>query len=129
MATKKKSDETTVERIGLDNLRPARGSHRDRKRVGRGPGSGTGKTSGKGHKGSKARAGHGGPGGGKPHFEGGQMPLTRRLPKRGFTNEFRVEHQVVTLEARSEEHTSELQSQSNLVCRLLLEKKKKKKKK
>jgi large subunit ribosomal protein L15 len=86
-------------RIGLDNLRPARGSHRDRKRVGRGPGSGTGKTSGKGHKGSKARTGHGGPGGGKPHFEGGQMPLARRLPKRGFTNEFRVEHQVVTLGA------------------------------
>lgn len=86
-------------RIGLDNLSPARGSHRDRKRVGRGPGSGTGKTSGKGHKGSKARTGHGGPGGGKPHFEGGQMPLTRRLPKRGFTNEFRVEHQVVTLDA------------------------------
>jgi large subunit ribosomal protein L15 len=86
-------------RIGLDNLSPARGSHRDRKRVGRGPGSGTGKTSGKGHKGSKARAGHGGPGGGKPHFEGGQMPITRRLPKRGFTNEFRVEHQVITLDA------------------------------
>ena len=84
-------------RIGLENLRPARGSHRDRKRVGRGPGSGTGKTAGKGHKGSKARTGHGGPGGGKPHFEGGQMPLTRRLPKRGFTNEFRVEHQVVKL--------------------------------
>jgi large subunit ribosomal protein L15 len=86
-------------RIGLENLKPARGSHRDRKRVGRGPGSGTGKTSGKGHKGSKARTGHGGPGGGKPHFEGGQMPITRRLPKRGFTNEFHVEHQVVTLDA------------------------------
>jgi large subunit ribosomal protein L15 len=86
-------------RIGLENLKPARGSHRDRKRVGRGPGSGTGKTSGKGHKGSKARTGHGGPGGGKPHFEGGQMPITRRLPKRGFTNEFHIEHQVVTLDA------------------------------
>jgi large subunit ribosomal protein L15 len=86
-------------RIGLDNLSPARGSHRNRKRLGRGPGSGTGKTAGKGHKGSKARTGHGGPGGGKPHFEGGQMPITRRLPKRGFTNEFRVEHQVVTLGA------------------------------
>ncbi len=83
------------EQIGLHNLRPALGSHRDRKRIGRGPGSGTGKTSGKGHKGSKARAGHHGPGGGKPHFEGGQMPLTRRLPKRGFTNIFRVESQVV----------------------------------
>jgi large subunit ribosomal protein L15 len=85
------------EKIGLHNLAPARGSHRDRKRLGRGPGSGTGKTSGKGHKGSKARAGHGGPGGGKPGFEGGQMPLTRRIPKRGFTNTFRIESQVVRL--------------------------------
>ena len=85
------------EKIGLHNLAPAPGSHRNRKRLGRGPGSGTGKTSGKGHKGIKARAGHHGPGGGKPQFEGGQMPLTRRLPKRGFTNSFRVESQVVTL--------------------------------
>jgi large subunit ribosomal protein L15 len=85
-------------RIGLNNLMQPPGSHRDRKRLGRGPGSGTGKTSGKGHKGSKARTGHGGPGGGKPHFEGGQMPLTRRLPKRGFTPPFRVESQVVALE-------------------------------
>ena len=88
----------TTEKIGLHNLAPAPGSHRDRKRIGRGPGSGKGKTSGKGHKGIKARAGHHGPGGGKPHFEGGQMPLTRRVPKRGFTNPFRVEHQVVKLE-------------------------------
>ena len=88
----------TTEKIGLHNLVPAPGSHRDRKRIGRGPGSGKGKTSGKGHKGIKARAGHHGPGGGKPHFEGGQMPLTRRVPKRGFTNPFRVEHQVVKLE-------------------------------
>ena len=71
---------------------------RNRKRLGRGPGSGTGKTSGKGTKGIKARAGHHGPGGGKPHFEGGQMPLTRRLPKRGFTNPFREESQVVRLD-------------------------------
>jgi large subunit ribosomal protein L15 len=85
------------EKLGLHNLAPARGSHRDRKRLGRGPGSGTGKTSGKGHKGSKARTGHGGPGGGKPGFEGGQMPLTRRIPKRGFTNPFRQEPQVVRL--------------------------------
>src|SRR5438046_8641362 len=68
------------ERIGLHNLSAAPGSHRERKRLGRGPGSGTGKTSGKGHKGIKARAGHHGPGGGKPQFEGGQMPITRRLP-------------------------------------------------
>jgi large subunit ribosomal protein L15 len=104
MATKKKaapraaSEDKAVERIGLNNLMNPPGSHRNRKRLGRGPGSGTGKTSGKGHKGSKARTGHGGPGGGKPHFEGGQMPLTRRLPKRGFTPPFRVESQVVALE-------------------------------
>ncbi|GAC1656761.1 MAG: 50S ribosomal protein L15 [Gemmatimonadaceae bacterium] len=87
----------TIEKIGLHNLMPAPGSHRNRKRLGRGPGSGTGKTSGKGHKGIKARSGHHGPGGGKPQFEGGQMPMTRRLPKRGFTNPFRVENQMVTL--------------------------------
>jgi large subunit ribosomal protein L15 len=87
-----------VEKVGLHNLTPAAGSHRNRKRLGRGPGSGTGKTSGKGHKGIKARSGHHGPGGGKPHFEGGQMPLTRRIPKRGFTNIFRIENQVVSLD-------------------------------
>ncbi len=86
-----------MEKLGLHNLMPAPGSHRGRRRVGRGPGSGLGKTSGKGHKGSMARSGHGGPGGGKPHFEGGQMPLTRRIPKRGFTNPFREESQVVRL--------------------------------
>jgi len=86
------------EKIGLHNLSAAPGSHRDRKRLGRGPGSGKGKTSGKGHKGIKARAGHHGPGGGKPHFEGGQMPITRRLPKRGFTNPFREDNQVVRLD-------------------------------
>src|SRR5687768_3822140 len=85
------------QKIGLHNLAPAPGSHRERKRIGRGPGSGKGKTSGKGHKGIKARAGHHGPGGGKPHFEGGQMPLSRRLPKRGFTSPFRVENQLVRL--------------------------------
>ena len=92
------SDAPRTEKIGLHNLTAAPGSHRNRKRLGRGPGSGTGKTSGKGHKGSMARSGHGGPGGGKPGFEGGQMPLTRRLPKRGFTNPFRVEYQVVGLD-------------------------------
>ncbi len=87
-----------TEKLGLHNLSPAPGSNRDRKRLGRGPGSGTGKTSGKGHKGIKARSGHHGPGGGKPQFEGGQMPLTRRLPKRGFTNPFRQEANVVRLD-------------------------------
>jgi large subunit ribosomal protein L15 len=64
----------------LEDLRPASGSTRERKRIGRGPGSGSGKTSGKGHKGLNARSG----GGVRPGFEGGQMPLYRRLPKRGF---------------------------------------------
>ena len=93
MATKTKKKAAAKsgapEHIGLHNLVPAPGSHRNRKRLGRGPGSGTGKTAGMGTKGQMARTGHGGPGGGKPHFEGGQMPLTRRLPKRGFTNPFR----------------------------------------
>lgn len=103
MATNDKSAAPAAERekIGLHNLSPAPGSHRDRKRLGRGPGSGKGKTSGKGHKGSKARAGHSGHGGGKPGFEGGQMPLTRRIPKRGFTNPFRVAHQEVRLDQLS----------------------------
>ena len=95
-----KNVETTekVEKIGLHNLVAAPGSHRNRKRIGRGPGSGKGKTSGKGHKGIKARSGHHGPGGGKPAFEGGQMPITRRLPKRGFTNPFREEAEVIRLD-------------------------------
>ena len=68
--------------MDLSNLKPAPGSTKNRKRIGRGPGSGTGKTSGKGHKGQNDRSG----GGVKPGFEGGQMPLQRRLPKRGFTS-------------------------------------------
>ncbi len=67
--------------MDLSNLKPAIGSTKNRKRLGRGPGSGNGKTAGKGHKGQKARSG----GGIAPGFEGGQMPLQRRLPKRGFT--------------------------------------------
>jgi large subunit ribosomal protein L15 len=106
---------------GIHNLRRPEGSHRDRKRLGRGPGSGTGKTSGFGHKGSKARAGHHGPGGGKPAYEGGQMPLHRRLPKRGFTNINRVEYQVVNLfqlEALEDtEITPELLFEKRLVTR------------
>jgi large subunit ribosomal protein L15 len=80
-------------RLTLSSLSPAPGSTQSRKRVGRGPGSGLGKTSGKGHKGHKARTG----GSTNPGFEGGQMPMYRRLPKRGFTNPFRVESQVVNL--------------------------------
>jgi len=77
----------------LEDLKPAPGSTKKRKRIGRGPGSGHGKTSGKGHKGHKARTG----GATNPGFEGGQMPLYRRLPKRGFTNPFKVTAQVVNL--------------------------------
>jgi large subunit ribosomal protein L15 len=77
----------------LDDLRPAAGSNKKRKRVGRGDGSGHGKTSGRGHKGQGARSG----GNTKPGFEGGQMPLQRRLPKRGFHNPFRLEMSVVNL--------------------------------
>ena len=83
----------TTRVVTLSSLSPAVGSTQARKRVGRGPGSGLGKTSGKGHKGHKARTG----GGTNPGFEGGQMPMYRRLPKRGFTNPFRVEAQVVNL--------------------------------
>jgi large subunit ribosomal protein L15 len=77
----------------LHDLSPASGSHRDRKRVGRGPGSGTGQTAGRGQKGQKARSG----GSVSPGFEGGQMPLHRRLPKRGFHSFTRVEYQVVNV--------------------------------
>ena len=79
--------------MDLSNLQPAPGSTKNRKRIGRGPGSGTGKTSGKGHKGQKARSG----GGIRPGFEGGQMPLHRRLPKRGFTPLTRKEYVLVNL--------------------------------
>ena len=80
--------------MNLSTLKPAKGSRKDRKRVGRGPGSGHGKTSGKGHKGQKATAGYSR----KRDFEGGQMPLVRRVPKRGFTNVFRVEYIEINLE-------------------------------
>lgn len=79
--------------MDLSNLKPASGSTSNRKRIGRGPGSGTGKTSGKGHKGQNARSG----GGVKPGFEGGQMPLQRRLPKRGFFSLNRKEYALVNL--------------------------------
>ncbi len=78
----------------LHELKPAEGSRKVRKRVGRGIGSGNGKTAGKGHKGQNARSG----GGVRPGFEGGQNPLYRRLPKRGFTNPTRKEFAVVNLE-------------------------------
>ena len=78
----------------LHELHPAEGSTSAQKRLGRGSGSGLGKTSGKGHKGAKARSG----GGKRPGFEGGQMPLYRRVPKRGFTNVFGTEYAAVNVE-------------------------------
>ncbi len=79
--------------MNLGDLQPARGARKKRKRVGRGPGSGHGKTSTRGHKGLKARSG----GGKGPGFEGGQMPLHRRIPKRGFKNPFRREFAVINI--------------------------------
>lgn len=79
----------------LHELSPAPGSVQERKRIGRGHGSGQGKTAGKGHKGQKARAGRGI----RPGFEGGQMPLHRRVPKRGFVNNFATEYAVLNLTA------------------------------
>lgn len=78
----------------LHELKPAEGSRKERNRVGRGIGSGNGKTSGRGHKGQNSRSG----GGVRPGFEGGQNPLYRRLPKRGFTNPTRKEYAIVNLE-------------------------------
>lgn len=77
----------------LHDLKPAAGSKKKRKRVGRGPGSGTGKTAGRGHNGQRSRSGFSARAG----FEGGQMPLIRRVPKRGFTNIFRTEYSVINV--------------------------------
>jgi large subunit ribosomal protein L15 len=81
--------------LSLNNLHPAKGSTHKKKRVGRGPGSGLGKTAGRGEKGQKSRSGYSS----KIGFEGGQMPLHRRLPKRGFTNIFKKQWIEVSLEA------------------------------
>jgi large subunit ribosomal protein L15 len=79
--------------LTLNNLTPSEGARRDSKRVGRGPGSGRGKTATRGHKGARARTGYSR----NPGFEGGQMPLHRRLPKRGFTNIFKQEFAIISL--------------------------------
>ena len=84
--------------MDLSNLKPAEGSKFERKRVGRGPGSGAGTQAGRGHKGAKSRSGFKF----KRGFEGGQMPLHRRMPKRGFHNEFRTDYAVVNLDTLAE---------------------------
>lgn len=88
----------------LHQLQPAKGARKKTKRVGRGPGSGHGKTSGRGHKGQKSIAGFSQMKG----FEGGQMPLHRRLPKRGFTNKFRKEFTVINLDQLSQLESKEI---------------------
>ena len=80
--------------LKLNTLAPSEGARKNKKRVGRGPGSGSGKTAARGHKGARSRTGYSA----KPGFEGGQMPLHRRLPKRGFTNIFKSEWTIVTLD-------------------------------
>jgi large subunit ribosomal protein L15 len=102
--------------LTLSNLSPQKGSTKNKKRVGRGPGSGHGKTAGRGHKGFKARSGSGI----KPGFEGGQMPLYRRLPKRGFTNIFAKEYSLISLSQLDKfeagaEITSQLLSELGLI--------------
>ena len=104
----------------LDELQPAQGSRFAAKRVGRGIGSGTGKTSGKGHKGQNARSG----GGVRPGFEGGQMPLYRRLPKRGFTNIFAKQYVTINVEDLEKfedgtEVTAQLLKESGVVSKTL----------
>lgn len=103
--------------LGLNDLHPSKGSTHKKKRVGRGPGSGLGKTSGRGEKGQKSRSGYSS----KIGFEGGQMPLHRRLPKRGFTNIFKKEWIEVSLKAldqhfkADEEITPELLHQRGII--------------
>jgi large subunit ribosomal protein L15 len=105
--------------MSLNNLRPPKGAKHVKKRIGRGQGSGNGKTAGRGHKGAKSRSGFKF----KRGFEGGQMPLHRRVPKRGFHNPFREEFQVVNLDTLSErfdagiEITPELLRERGLIGR------------
>lgn len=98
--------------LSLANLAPQPGSTKQRKRVGRGPGSGHGKTAGRGHKGYKARSGSGV----KPGFEGGQMPLQRRIPKRGFTNIFKKEYALVSLSQLDSLDSADVISTETLVA-------------
>ena len=117
---KTKYQKKEVQQMRLDELQPAEGSKFSAKRVGRGIGSGNGKTAGKGHKGQNARSG----GGVRPGFEGGQMPLYRRLPKRGFNNIFAK--QYVTINVADLERfedgtvvTAELLKESGVVSKVL----------
>jgi large subunit ribosomal protein L15 len=98
--------------LTLANLSPKAGSTKQNKRLGRGPGSGHGKTAGRGHKGFKSRSGSGV----KPGFEGGQMPLQRRIPKRGFTNIFKKEYALVSLTQLNELGSDDVVTVETLVA-------------
>ena len=105
--------------MNLNNMSPAPGAKTEKKRLGRGIGSGLGKTSGKGHKGQNARSG----GGVRPGFEGGQMPLVRRIPKRGFTNNFKKVYSIVNVSdlekfADGTEVTAELLLQEGVLSKV-----------
>ncbi len=104
--------------LTLANLAPQAGSTKQKKRLGRGPGSGHGKTAGRGHKGFKARSGSGV----KPGFEGGQMPLQRRLPKRGFTNIFKKQYALVSLNQLDSFPSGEVITVDSLIARKIVKK-------
>jgi large subunit ribosomal protein L15 len=103
--------------LGIHNIGAPKGANKNKKRLGRGPGSGQGKTAGRGHKGQKSRSGYSG----RPGFEGGQMPLQRRLPKRGFTNIFKkvwIEVKLGDLDrgfAESDQITPELMVERGMI--------------
>ena len=102
----------------LNDLKPVEGARKNRKRLGRGPGSGTGKTSGKGNKGQLARSG----GGTRPGFEGGQLPFFQRLPKRGFKNVNRKEYAVINLKDLNQFNDGEIITPETLIARNVLKK-------
>ena len=102
----------------LNTLQPTPGSRHPRKRLGRGPGSGTGKTSGKGHKGQNARSG----GGVRPGFEGGQLPLFQRLPKRGFKNVNRKDYAIINLDDLNAFSAGDVVSPETLLGRNVIKK-------
>lgn len=104
--------------MNLSDLGPVPGSRKTRKRVGRGPGSGNGKTAGKGSKGQKSRQGYSG----RRDFEGGQMPLVRRVPKRGFTNIFKKEYSVVNLDRLHSFEAGSVIGPDELLARRILRK-------
>ena len=98
--------------MDLSNLKPPKGAKHAKKRVGRGQGSGNGKTAGRGHKGAKSRSGYKF----KRGFEGGQMPLHRRVPKRGFHNPFRVEYEVINIDTLAERFDADTVITPELLC-------------